>query len=309
MNEVLSTEPVIEIHRLTRKFRRKVALDEVSLEVPSGCVFGLLGENGAGKSTLIKHILGSLKAKSGSVRVFGDDPVENAEAVLSRIGYLSEDREMPTWMRVHEVMRYTQAFYPKWDEKFADELLEAFRLDKEAKVKNLSRGEKAQLGLLTALAHRPELLLLDEPSSGLDAIVRRDILGAIVRTVADEGRTVFFSSHLLEEVERVSDYIAMISGGKLVLCDKLDHIKESHHRLIVHFEESLNKAPEIPGSLSCNGHGKEWTLICNGELDKAKHHVSRLGARIVEQNTPSLEDLFIAYSERPTGVLSGGKNA
>ncbi len=309
MTDVSSTRPVIEVDQLTRSFRRKNALDDVSISVPPGCVFGLLGENGAGKSTLIKHILGSLKAKSGSVRVFGEDPVEHAESVLGRIGYLSEDREMPTWMRVHEVLRYTQAFYPKWDEAFANDLLNTFRLDKDAKVKHLSRGEKAQLGLLTALAHRPELLLLDEPSSGLDAIVRRDILGAIVRTVADEGRTVFFSSHLLEEVERVSDYIAMISGGKLVLCDKLDHIKESHHRLIVHFEESHPQAPFIKGSLSCNGHGKEWTVICDGELDQAQEHIQEVGARIVEHNTPSLEDLFIAYSERSSEVIAGETQA
>ncbi len=309
MSSSNDSHPIIEIEHLTRTFRKKAALDDVSLSVPPSCVFGLLGENGAGKSTLIKHILGTLKAKSGSVRVFGENPVENAESVLARIGYLSEDREMPTWMRVHEVMRYTQAFFPKWDEHFASELLETFRLDRDAKVKTLSRGEKAQLGLLAALAHRPELLLLDEPSSGLDAIVRRDILGAIVRTVADEGRTVFFSSHLLEEVERVSDYVAMISGGKLVLCDKLDHIKETHHRLIVHFEDTHSKAPSINGALSCNGHGKEWTLICNGELDKAQAHIQEIGARIVEQNTPSLEDLFIAYSERPMEVVKKGEHS
>lgn len=214
-------KPVIEIEGLTRKFRRKVALDDVSLTARPGRVFGLLGENGAGKSTLIKHVLGSLRAKKGSVRVFGSDPVVQAESVLGKIGYLSEDREMPGWMRIHELMRFTQAFFPKWDEDFANDLLDTFRLDPKAKIKNLSRGEKAQAGLLAALAHRPELLLLDEPSSGLDAIVRRDILGAIVRTVADEGRTVFFSSHLLEEVERVSDDIAMISEGKVVLCDTM----------------------------------------------------------------------------------------
>jgi ABC-2 type transport system ATP-binding protein len=289
---------VIEITNLSRKFRRKQALDDITLSVPAGCVFGLLGENGAGKSTLIKHILGSLKTKQGTTRVFGLDPVASPEAVLSKIGYLSEDREMPTWMRVHEMMRYTQAFYPKWDETFADELLNAFRLDRNARIKTLSRGEKAQAGLLAALAHRPELLLLDEPSSGLDAIVRRDILGAIVRTVADEGRTVFFSSHLLDEVERVSDYIALMSGGKLILCDSMDNIKDSHHRLIVHFDASGETKPDINGALYCSGQGKEWTVICNGELEQAKQHIQKLGARVVEQTVPTLEEIFIAHSER-----------
>ena len=292
------TKKVIRIRNLTRKFRRKKAIDDVSFDVPAGCVFGLLGENGAGKSTLIKHILGSLRSKEGSVRVFGLDPVQAPEAVLSKIGYLSEDREMPSWMRIHEMMRYTQAFYPKWDESFAEDLLKTFRLDRNARIKTLSRGELAQAGLLAALAHRPELLLLDEPSSGLDAIVRRDILGAIVRTVADEGRTVFFSSHLLEEVVRVADHIAIMSEGKLVLCDSMDVIKDTHHRLIVHFESPNDQPPSVNGALHCSGHGKEWTLICNGQLEEAQLHIQQLGACIVEKATPTLEEIFIAHSER-----------
>lgn len=116
----------IEVANLTRAFRRKVALDKVSLDVPRGCVFGLLGENGAGKTTLIKHVLGALKAKEGHVRVFGLDPVADTEKVLARVGYLSEDREMPHWMRVDELIRYTRAFYPKWDPAFAKDLRQTF---------------------------------------------------------------------------------------------------------------------------------------------------------------------------------------
>ena len=184
-----SAPPIVEIHRVTRQFGNKTALDDVSLTVPRGGVFGLIGGNGAGKTTLIKHILGMLKAQSGSVRVFGLDPVENPVGTLGRIGYLSEDRDLPNWMRVGELMRYTQAFFPNWDAAYAEELREAFDLDGNARVKTLSRGQRARAGLLVALAHRPELLVLDEPSSGLDPVVRRDILGAIIRTIADEGRT------------------------------------------------------------------------------------------------------------------------
>ena len=143
-------------------------------------------------------------------------------------------------------------------------------------------------------------------SSGLDAIVRRDILGAIVRTVADEGRTVFFSSHLLEEVERVSDDIAMISEGKVVLCDTMDNIRENHHRLTVHFESAPASSPKINGALSCHGQGKEWTVICDGELEAAKAHAQTLGGRIVEQSSPSLEDVFIAYSKRSGTIDAKG---
>lgn len=222
------SESVITVSELTRRFAAKTALDSVSLSVPRGAVYGLVGENGAGKTTLIKHVLGLLRAQSGSVRVFGLDPVADPVGVLSRVGYLSEERDLPGWMRVDELIRYTRAFYPGWDDAYADELLHAFALDASATVGDLSKGEKARVGLLIALTYRPELLVLDEPSTGLDPVVRRDILDAIVRTIADEGRTVLFSSHLLDEVERVADHVTMISHGKIVLSAPLAAIRESH---------------------------------------------------------------------------------
>jgi ABC-2 type transport system ATP-binding protein len=225
---IVIADPVIQVSELTRRFGAKTALDSVSVSMPRGAVYGLVGANGAGKTTLIKHILGLLRAESGTVRVFGHDPVADPVAVLSRIGYLSEENDLPGWMRVDELIRYTRAFYPAWDNTYAEELRRTFALDAAAKVKSLSKGQKARMGLLVALAHRPELLVLDEPSSGLDPIVRRDILGAVMRTIADEGRTVLFSSHLLEEVEQVADHVTMISNGKIVLSASLEDIKELH---------------------------------------------------------------------------------
>jgi ABC-2 type transport system ATP-binding protein len=222
------TDSVIDVSELTRHFGTKTALGAVSLSLPRGAVYGLVGANGAGKTTLIKHILGLLRAESGSVRVFGLDPVADPVGVLSRIGYLSEENDLPGWMRVEELIRYSRAFYPAWDDAYAEELRRAFELDSSAKIRTLSKGQKARAGLLIALAHRPELLVLDEPSSGLDPIVRRDILGAVIRTIADEGRTVLFSSHLLEEVEQVADHVTMINHGKIVLSASLDAIRESH---------------------------------------------------------------------------------
>ena len=222
------SDSVINVSALTRRFGAKKALDSVSLVLPRGAVYGLVGANGAGKTTLIRHILGLLRAESGSVRVFGLDPVANPVGVLSRIGYLSEENDLPGWMRVDELLRYSRAFYSAWDDRYAAELRQMFALDPTAKIKNLSKGQKARAGLLIALSYRPELLVLDEPSSGLDPIVRRDILGAVMRTIADEGRTVLFSSHLLEEVEQVADHVTMISNGTIVLSAPLGTIKESH---------------------------------------------------------------------------------
>ena len=228
MDAARLSEPVIRVTDLTRRFGARTALASVSLSLSRGGVYGLIGANGAGKTTLIKHLLGLLRAESGSVRVFGLDPVADPVAVLSRIGYLSEENDLPGWMRVDELIRYSRAFYPAWDDAYAEELRRAFALDPTAKVKNLSKGQRARAGLLIALAYRPELLVLDEPSSGLDPIVRRDILGAVIRTIADEGRTVLFSSHLLEEVEQVADHVTMISQGRILLSGPLAAIRESH---------------------------------------------------------------------------------
>jgi ABC-2 type transport system ATP-binding protein len=191
-------------------------------------VYGLVGANGAGKTTLIKHILGLLRAQAGSVRVFGLDPVADPVGVLSRIGYLSEENDLPDWMLVDELIRYSRAFYTAWDDDYAEELRRSFALDPAAKIRTLSKGQRARAGLLVALSYRPDLLVLDEPSSGLDPIVRRDILGAIIRTIAGEGRTVLFSSHLLEEVEQVADHVTMIDHGRIVLSAPLEVIRDMH---------------------------------------------------------------------------------
>jgi ABC-2 type transport system ATP-binding protein len=221
-------EPVIEIGNLTRRFGGKTALNGVTLSFTRGGVYGLVGANGAGKTTLIRHILGLLRAESGSVRVFGLDPVAEPVSVLSRIGYLSEENDLPGWMRVNELLRYSRAFYANWADGYAEELREAFQLDPSAKIRDLSKGQRSRAGLIVALAYRPDLLVLDEPSSGLDPIVRRDILGAVMRTIADEGRTVLFSSHLLDEVERVADHVTMIRQGTVVMSGALSDIKASN---------------------------------------------------------------------------------
>ena len=293
MNES-NTMPALDVSGLTRRFRSKVALNDVSLTVPRGCVFGLLGENGAGKTTLIKHVMGLLNAQSGSVAVFGIDPVQDPEGALARIGYLSEDRDIPRWMSINELMRFTQGFYKNWDQAFADELLSIFDLDRTQKIKTLSMGQTAKAGLLVALAHRPDLVVLDEPSSGLDAVVRRHILHAAIRRVAAEGRTVLFSSHLLDEVERVSDYVAIMNNGRVLLCDRLDAILARHCSMVLEFETAHTLPPDLPGVLTCEGSGREWTVLCDGHADIVATQVSSWKARIVERKPPTLEEIFVA---------------
>lgn len=289
-----SAPPIVEISSVTRQFGNKTALDDISLTVPRGGVFGLIGGNGAGKTTLIKHVMGMLKAQAGSVRVFGFDPVQNPIGTLGRIGYLAEDRDLPNWMRIGELLRYTQAFYPNWDDAYAEELRDAFDLDINARIKYLSRGQRARTGLLLALAHRPELLVLDEPSSGLDPVVRRDILGAIIRTIADEGRTVLFSSHLLDEVERVADRIAIIHQGRIMLTSTMDEVKETHRRMTLRFGQSDDRPPSLVGTLSFEGHGAEWTYICKGESTQLRSAADAIGATVVGDTALSLDEIFVS---------------
>jgi len=292
---------LVSVDGVVRHFGARAALDGATLAVPRGGVFGLIGVNGSGKTTLIKHILGLLRPQAGTVRVFGLDPVVEPIPALKRIGYLSEDNDLPAWMRVGELFRYTAAFYPDWDPIFAEELRQRFALDAGAKVGGLSRGQKARAGLVTALAHRPDLLVLDEPSSGLDPLVRRDILGAVVRTVAEEGRTVLFSSHLLDEVERVADRVAILNAGRVVYTATVEEFAERHRRLTLRFEEARQTPPELPGALAWEGSGVEWTALCRGEPDVLRAGAGQLGARVVEEHIPRLDEVFAAQVAARTG--------
>jgi ABC-2 type transport system ATP-binding protein len=296
-------EFVVDIRGVTRRYGAKIALDSVSLVLPSGTVLGLVGENGAGKTTLIKHILGLLKPNGGTVRVFGLDPAADPVGVLGRIGYLSEEGDLPTWMRVDELQRYARAFYPQWDQDYAEQLRREFALEPAARLKNLSKGQRARAGLMIALAYRPDLLLLDEPSSGLDPIVRRDILGAIIRTIAEEGRTVLFSSHLLGEVERVADRVAMIRHGKIVFCDTLEAIKVSHSRITLAFAEARSMPPSLDGAFAWEGSNREWTALYAGNRATLEAAALVLGARVVDQDWASLDEIFVARSGATAGAI------
>jgi ABC-2 type transport system ATP-binding protein len=290
--------PVVDVNDLSRSFGAKRALDGVSFRATPGQVYGLVGANGAGKTTLLKHVLGLLRATTGSVRVFGLDPVRDPVGVLCRVGYLSEERELPEWMRIDELMAYTQAFHPTWDASYARELMETFGLDQAKKVRELSKGMRAQAGLVTAVAHRPELLILDEPSSGLDAVVRRDILDAIVRTIADDGRTVIFSSHLLDEVERMSDHVTMMHHGHVTLSGALDDVRRGYQRSHVRFAGHFEQPPVLETALAMEGSGRSWSVVHSGSIERFHHSVLARGGEVVESRDATLEEIFLARAGR-----------
>jgi ABC-2 type transport system ATP-binding protein len=303
------SDSIVKAQNLSRRFGQQLALNDVTFSIKPGFVYGLVGANGAGKTTLIKHLLGLYQAQMGWVRVFDQDPVVDPVGVLAQIGYLSEDREMPEWMRVDEMLRYTAAFYPTWDWDYALELLATFGLDPRKKINQLSRGGKAQVGLITAVAHRPKLLLLDEPSSGLDPLVRKDILNAIVKVISEEGRTVIFSSHLLDEIDMMSDYLLMLQQGQLVMFGELDEIKSKHHSVSARWPDHVSQPP-LTETCSVERIGNDWWLVFEGNGEQIQQSVTHSGGEILSQRNASLHEIFTARASR-VGLLerqSGGQS-
>ena len=271
-----------------------MALDDVCLTVPRGVVLGLVGENGAGKTTLISHVLGLLKAETGSVRVFGLDPVRTRWKSWRGSATCRRTATCPAGCGSASCCATPRAFYPSWDDAFAEELRRSFQLDPAARLKDLSQGQRARAGLLVALAYRPDLLVLDEPSTGLDPVVRRDILGAIIRTIADEGRTVLFSSHLLDEVERrlgPGGDARPGEGGPVGSSRRDQGGAPPAHAPVRRAAGPPAGVRRVTGP---GGAGRDWTAVCRGPLDQIEGEAAALGARIVAEGVPTLDEIFVA---------------
>jgi ABC-2 type transport system ATP-binding protein len=215
MNSVISTA------HLTKKFLSSEAIHDLNFEVPEASIFGYLGPNGAGKTTTIKTIMNIFVASAGSATVLGLDSRRLSPARLQQIGYVSENQEMPGWMSVDYYLDYCRAFYPDWDPALCDSLLRQFDLPRKQKLKQLSRGMRMKAALVSAIAYRPQLLVLDEPFSGLDPLVRDELIEGILAISADHRWTVFVSSHDLAEIENLVTHVAYLDHGHLEFSEEL----------------------------------------------------------------------------------------
>ncbi|MHC4705265.1 MAG: ABC transporter ATP-binding protein [Planctomycetota bacterium] len=220
-------EAAIRIEGLEFSYGRNKVLRGVDLSVPRGSIFGFLGRNGAGKTTTIKLLLGLLKPEAGVCRVDGLDSVRNTIAVRRAVGYMAEDQRMFGWMRVGQIIKWVGSFYPGWDDKFVGKLLDLLELPRRSRVRNLSKGQNSRLALLLALGHRPKVVILDDPTLGLDPIARKDFLRYVIGLLQSNGVTVFFSSHLLYEIEPVADYVAILEEGAIVKWGTTDELQGS----------------------------------------------------------------------------------
>ncbi len=224
---------IIETKNLTRRFGRAEAVCELNLVVPTGSVFALLGSNGAGKTTTIKMLVNLLRPTSGEARVLGVDSRQLGERELAQLGYVSENQQLPLWMTVRQFLDYCRPFYPTWDRDLEKTLLTRFALPESRKLTHLSRGMLMKAALLSSLAYRPKLLVLDEPFSGLDPLVRDEFIKGVLEVSALGEWTVLVSSHDIDEVERLADYVAVLENGRLQLSEPTETLQGRFRRVEV----------------------------------------------------------------------------
>lgn len=284
----------IETENLGRMFGNFDAVRGVNLKVMRGTVFGLLGINGAGKSTIIKMIVGHLRPTTGGVRVLGRTLEQDLVEIRKRVAYVSETRYLYEWMTVAESIKFTRAFHANWDDEKAAHLLKRFSLPPDKKIKQLSRGNRARVCLLLALSFNPELIILDEPTSGLDPIVRRDFIENIVSEISEEGKTVLFSSHIVEEVERVADYVGIINDGELLLTSSIDDIKASYKRVRYATNGTRPELAGVPGLLGVENGRHEQVLTVKGWGDETMRALGARGVSEPEILPISLEEIFVS---------------
>jgi ABC-2 type transport system ATP-binding protein len=273
---------MIKAENLTKRYRRLVAVDNLNLEIPKGCVFGLIGPNGAGKTTLIKMLMSLTKITSGRAAVLGLDAATQADLIHRKVGYVPETPTIYRWMRVSEVIRFSRTFRDTWNDKLCQELLDTFELDPHKKVKHLSKGMLAKLSLLLALAFEPGVLILDEPTSGLDAVIREEFVDSLLKTICDRDCTVLFSSHSIEDVERIADRVGLIFNGQLSLNTPVKDLLSTTRRIRAVLKDGSAPKAVPDGTIWQQVDGREWALTVTNYTPEA---ISRL------QTTNSVENV------------------
>ncbi len=288
------SEPAVVFEGVTRRFGRVMALDGLTLAVEPGTVLGLVGRNGAGKTTSLRLAHGILHADRGRIRVLGLDPVTQGLEVRTRVSLLSEESALYPWMRVREILDFAGRLNPRWDSALARELGERLGLDPRSRIATLSRGNRAKVSLTLAVACRPEVLLLDDPTAGLDPLVRREVLEEILGTVSEKGGAVVYASHLVHDVERVADRVAVLDGGKLRLEGSLDEIKDRVRRARAVFDGEAPSGVTLPGCIDLQVEGRVLSVVAEGENGDLEAALRSLGATTVDVEPLSLEEILVA---------------
>ena len=286
---------VFEFQIVSKRFKQHMALDNVSLRGERGQVVALLGENGAGKTTLLKILLGLLAPDGGASRVMGLNSQTHGAEIRRRVGYMPDRPALYEWMTVREIGWFAAGFYPLGFQQRYEEIVQKFSLP-DLPIKSLSKGMQGKVSLALAMAHEPELLVLDEPTSGLDPLVRREFLESMIE-IASAGRTVLLSSHQIAEVERVADIVAILRGGKLILCEPLDVLKDRVSEVIVTLSDIETAPPEVASPallLRAQRHDRVWRLMVRDLDDAGRFALNSDPNHLhVEEKRLSLEEIFV----------------
>ena len=292
------TDSVIEASQLSKSFRGHAALRGLDLRVPAGSIFGFLGRNGAGKTTTIKLLMGLLQADGGRARVFGT-PVTAADGAIEirrRIGFVSEEKELYPYMTVGQIVRFTRPFFPKWREDLEQRYLEMFELPVKRRVADLSKGMRSKLMLLLAMARGAELLILDEPTDGLDPAATEDVLRELAGITAEGQTTIFFSSHQLAEVELIADHIGIIDRGKMIVAGPLDDMKARYQRLQVVFADAVRPPDHwAEGVEHVRQEGRVLSILASRNADAIAEQARSLPGTTVEQYPVTLKEIFLEH--------------
>lgn len=294
------SEAVIEIEGLKKSFGSQAALNGLNLTVPAGSVFGFLGRNGAGKTTTIKHLLGLTKVDSGTARIFGLAIAAPGAGVgiRQRIGFVTEDKDLYPYMTVDGIIRFTRPFFPGWRHDLEKRYLELFELPRTKKIAQLSKGMRSKLMLLLAISHGAELLILDEPTDGLDPAAVEQLLRELVAIAAEQGTTIFFSSHQLTDVEQIADNVAIVDGGRTLLCGELDELKTHYRRLsAVCSAEPPRDISRLDGVVSVRRSGRMLSVLVSRNAEAVAARLRQLPGAVVEGFPVTLKEVFLEHVE------------
>jgi ABC-2 type transport system ATP-binding protein len=286
---------IIETDDLRKQYDTVDALRGLSLAVPAGSIYGFLGRNGAGKTTTIKVLLGMARPTSGRARVFGlaSDVDRSSVEIRRRTGFVSSDKDMYDSMLVHEMIRFTASFFPRWRGDLEERYLRKFELPRDRRVKALSGGTRTKLALLLALCRGAELLILDEPTSGLDPAITEEVLQALVTHVAAEEMTVFFSSHQIAEVDQIADHVAIIDRGVAVVSGALDDLRERFRRIQLVFDRDAPDATFRAPVARLRRDGRVMTLLSSAGAEPILAEARALNPVSIDVTRVTLKDIFL----------------
>jgi ABC-2 type transport system ATP-binding protein len=281
----------VEIRGLKKSYEA-FTLGPLDLTVPAGAIYGFVGPNGAGKTTTIDLMFGMGEQEAGTITLLGFDRQRDELAVKQRVGYVSPDLDFRPWGRVSGAIHFVRGFYPSWDDNYCTRLLQTFHVGRDEKIEALSFGARIKLALVLALSWRPELLVLDEPTVGLDAIAKQEVFSELLAAVRDEDRTVFISSHAISDLERFADHVGMIKNGRLVFEGAVTDLL-ARYRMVDFTVERPMELADQPGIVVQLKERDRWrALVDQRRTNAAWLHTH--GARQISETTVSLEELFVA---------------